>query len=101
MGFRKTKKENLTFEQKMEKEFPEFTDSVNTMNLQKMELELARYTKELQDSEEAKKAAKELETVKTHLYELEKVFGPFKDFKRDVNKKIKYLIKVSRSKGGS
>lgn len=93
----KGKKIPLTFEQKMREEDPEFCDSVDGLSIQQLEARIANYQKDLQDSEEHKANNEALRDAKT---EVEMIAGPYRDVKKAIQKKTRYIISTIRSKGG-
>ena len=92
------RKEKLTFEQKMQQEDPEFTSSVDGLNVAQLEARIANYQKELQDSEEHKAQNQPLKDAQA---ELKQLTGPYSDVRKAVKKKTRYLISTIRSKGGA
>ena len=98
MAKAKIRKTPLTFEQKMEKEDPEFTDSVQSLTTQQLEARIANYQKELQDSEEHKANNTALRDAKR---ELDTIAGPYRDVRKSIQKKTRYIISMIRAKGGT
>lgn len=96
--FQKGPKQKLTFEQKLEKEDSEFTDSVRGLDIPQLEARIAKYQKELQDSEEHKAQNAPLKEAQANVKELS---GGYSDCRKDVKKKTRYLISMIRSKGGA
>jgi hypothetical protein len=87
----------LTFAQKVQKDMPEFVDSVNGLSVQQLETRIATYQKELQDSEEFRGKDEALSRAKAEAKELA---APYNDVAKSVGVKTRYLIELIREKGG-
>ena len=91
------KKEKLTAEQKFAKEFPEFVGEVNSLDVQAMKNRIAGFAKALSESEDCKENDEALQNTKAELKELG---APYREVKKDVAAKTKYLLQQIAAKGG-
>jgi len=87
----------MTPEEKFRKEFPEFVNEVDRLDVQALKNRIAGFAKALSESEEAKQNDEALQTAKAELKELG---APYRDVKKDVASKTKYLLQQIESKGG-
>lgn len=93
----KQKKEPVTFEGKVQKEFPEFTQEVAGLDVQALKNRIATYARELSESEECKENDEALQTAKAELKELG---APYREVKKAVATKTRYLLVLIKEKGG-
>jgi hypothetical protein len=91
------KSQPKTLREKTEKEFPDFVKEVDGLNIQEMEKRISNYAKELEDSEQHKEDNQALKDAHAEVTELA---GPYKDVKKAVKVKTRYLIASIREKGG-
>lgn len=94
----KPRKETLTFEGKVQKEFPEFTDEVARLDVQALKNRIATYARELSESEEAKENDEALKNAQSEVKEMN---APYREVKGAVAKKTRYLLSLIREKGGN
>lgn len=92
------KKEPLTFEGKVQKEFPEFTNEVAGLDVQSLKNRIATYARELSESEEAQENDEALLAAKAEAKELG---APYRDVKKAVATKTRYLLSLIKEKGGN
>ena len=88
----------LTFAQKVEKELPEFTAEVAGLDVQAIKNRIANYAKELEDSEQHKENNQELADAQA---EVTTLAGPYKDVRKAVRMKTRYLLGLMKEKGGN
>ncbi len=93
----KKNKEPVTLAGKVEKEMPEFYTEVVGLGIQDLKNRIATYTKELDESEEHRKANDDLKSAKAEVKELN---GPYNDVKKAVHLKNKFLVSLIKEKGG-
>jgi len=91
------KKEPLTFAAKVQKEFPEFTDEVDRLDVQALKNRIATYASELSESEDHKENNEALKDAQS---EVKLITGPYSDVKKAVAKKTRYLLSLIKDKGG-
>lgn len=88
----------VTFQGKMQKDMPAFTDSCNGLTVQQLDQKIVTLQKELQDSEEHKGKNEDLAKAKAHAKELGATYS---EVRRDVKLKTRYLVELIREKGGA
>lgn len=93
----KGQKQPKTLREKTEKEYPDFVKEVDGLNIQDMEKRISNYAKALEDSEQHKEDNTVLASAHAEVAEL---MGPYKDVKKAVKVKTRYLIQQIREKGG-
>lgn len=92
------RKEPMTFESKVQKEMPEFALEVARLDVQDLKNRIAGYAKELSESEQhmenndALKAAKE---------EAKELGAPYRDVRKAVATKTRYILDLIEEKGGN
>jgi hypothetical protein len=82
----------------VQKQFPEFPEVVDGLSIDELEKKISTYAKESETIEDAKEADEGLQEAKDQVAELS---GPYKDAKKAVRLKIKYLIQLLKDKGGN
>lgn len=87
------KKEKKTFEDK----YPEFHDEVVGLSVDQLNSRLAEQAKALDWSETKKEEDGELEEAQAKASELA---APYRDAKKEIKAKSKYLIRLINEKGG-
>lgn len=75
----------------------EFKEEVDALSIASLEARITRMQKDLDESEEHKKNNSALQKVSSEKSELE---GPYKDVKKSVQVKTKYIIELIKEKGG-
>lgn len=75
----------------------EFMEEVMGLTVAQLEARITTYQKELDESEEHKKNNEALKEAKGEVAVIE---GPYKDVKKAVQVKTKYLIELIKEKGG-
>lgn len=83
--------------EKVQKEFPEFTDTVNSLSVSELNERIATYAKESEAVEKAKEEDEALEDAKGVVQELS---APYKDAKKAIRMKIRYMIALIQDQGG-
>lgn len=91
------RKEKLTFEAKVQKDMPEFTSEVDGLDIQTLKNRIATYARELSESEECKENDDELKSATVELKELG---APYREVKKAVATKTRYLLSRIKEKGG-
>jgi hypothetical protein len=84
--------------EKVEKEYPEFAEEVAALTADQLNNRLATLAKGLEESEDAKESDEELERAKLLASELS---APYRDVKKAVQLKSKYVIGLLRDKGAA
>ena len=97
MAKQRKSKTPLTFTEKVQREFPEFTDSCQGLSVQQLENRIATYQKELQESEDFRAKDEGLARAKAEAKELA---APYNEVAKAVGTKTRYLIELIREKGG-
>lgn len=92
------RKEPPTFADKVRKEMPEFFDSVQSLNVQALKNRIADQAKGLSESEEAKDNDEGLKNAQAELKELN---APYRELKKAVAMKTRYLLSLIEDKGGN
>lgn len=85
-------------QEKVQGEFPEFADEVASLGIDELNTKLASLAKGLEESEQAKESDEELAKTRELATELA---APYKDIKKAVNLKTKYVISLLRDKGAA
>jgi hypothetical protein len=78
--------------------YPDFVGDVDRLPLETLEKRLNTYAKRAEEIEEAKESDEELEKTKELLSELA---APYRDGKKEVRYKSRYLIALIKEKGGA
>ena len=86
-----------SIQEKVQKEFPDFADSVNGLSVAELDKRLNTYAKEAERVEEAKENDEALEHAKDSVSELG---APYRDAKKAIRLKSRYLISLIKEKGG-
>lgn len=87
-----------SIQEKVQAEFPEFAEEIASLGINELNGKLASLAKGLQESEEAKEKDEELERTKLLATELA---APYRDVKKAVGLKTKYVISLLKEKGGA
>ena len=87
-----------TVQEKVQAEFPEFSAEVEPLGIDELNDKLASLAKGLQESEESKERDEELERTRLLASELS---APYRDVKKAVGLKTKYVISLLKEKGGA
>lgn len=82
----------------VQKQFPEFPEVVDGLSVDELEKRLSQYAKEQETVEDAKDADEALQQAKDQVGEYS---APYKDAKKAIRLKMKYLIALIGDKGGS
>jgi hypothetical protein len=80
----------------IEEEYPEFVSEVAALTTDQLNNRLATLAKNLEESETAKEDDEELEEAKATASELG---APYRDMKKAVRAKSKYIIKTLKERG--
>ena len=83
--------------EKVQKEYPEFASEVDSLQLADLEKKISTYAKEEEKVAQAREEDSELNALSEQKAELE---GPYRDAKKAIRLKIKYLIELVKDKGG-
>ncbi len=92
------KKEALTFEAKVQKEMPEFALEVAKLDVQALKNRIATYARELSESEDQKENDDDL---KSAILQAKEMGAPYRDVKKAVATKTRYLLGLIKDKGGN
>lgn len=87
-----------TLLEKVDVEFPGFAEEVLSANVPQLEKRISDMQKALEDSEQHKAQNQDLKDASA---ELENLRGPYKDVKKAVGLKTKFLVSLIREKGGA
>lgn len=90
-------KNKKSVEVQMQEANPEFVTEVAGLSVEQLDSRLAETTKATEAVQDAKDADEELEQVSTHKSELE---APYRDAKKALRLKSRYLIALIKEKGG-
>lgn len=90
-------REKKSLLEKIQDEYPEFTSEVDGLNVQELKNRIANYAKALQESEESRDADEDLKRAKEEAKELG---APYRDIRKAVKLKTRYLISLIVDKGG-
>lgn len=93
----KMKKEKLTFEQKVQKDMPEFTGVVDGLSVDQLEKRLSDIAKATEILEQKKEQDEELAKAKANAAELGAVY---RDGKSANRVKTRYIVGLIKEKGG-
>jgi hypothetical protein len=94
----KAPKQKLSFNEKVQKDMPEFADEVASLSVQDLNNRLATLAKAAEESMQAKEDDEELEEAQTHSRELA---APYRDAAKMIRTKSKYIIGTIKEKGGA
>lgn len=82
---------------KVQKQFPDFVEMVDSMNVEALETRLNIYAKEAQKVKNAQEEDVDLKNAKDLVTELN---APYKDAKKALEMKMGYIITLIGEKGG-
>lgn len=82
----------------IQENYPEFADEVNGLSAEQLNNKLASLAKGLEESENSKEIDEELQRTRALATELA---APYRDVKKAVNVKTKYVISLLRDKGAA
>jgi hypothetical protein len=82
----------------VEELYPDFTSEVGALTVDSLEKRLSSYAKRAEEIEEAKEGDEELERTRELLTELG---APYKDGKKEVRLKSRYIISLIKDRGGN
>lgn len=94
----KKAKKPTTLKEKVQAEYPDFTSVVDTLSLAELEGRLSEHAKFAEQNEDAKEADEEFQSTKALATELG---APYRDAKKAIRMKSRYIIATIRDKGGS
>ncbi|CAM6004874.1 unnamed protein product [Sphagnum balticum] len=94
----KTKKAKKTADEKFQEEYPEFVGEVVGLSVDQLNSRLAEQAKAAEWNETTKEEDEELEEAQKAASELA---APYRDAKKAIRAKSKYLIKLIKEKGGT
>ena len=89
-------KQKKGVKQTVEELYPDFTSEVGALSLDSLEKRLSNYAKRAEEIEEAKESDEELEKTKELLSELA---APYRDGKKEVRLKSRYIISLIKERG--
>lgn len=90
-------RQEKSIKEKVQKEYPEFVEAVDGLSVDALEKKISTYAKELEKSEQHKK---DNEALKNAAYEKSLLEAPYRDVKKAIGLKVKYLIDLIGEKGG-
>ena len=90
-------KQKKTIEERVQADYPEFHSTVATLSVTELEKRLSEYAKHRNQVEESQEADEDLEMAKAQVSELG---APYRDAKKEINMKSKYIINMIKEKGG-
>ncbi len=90
-------KNKVSLEDKIRKDNPEFADEVNRLDVQALDKRLSDLAKGAEDVEDAKEADEGLEQARAQVNELA---APYRDAKKAIRLKMRYIIAIVKEKGG-
>lgn len=86
-----------TVKETVQKDYPEFASEVDSLQLADLEKKISTYAKESEKVAKAREDDTELNDICEQKAFLE---GPYKDAKKAIRLKIRYLIELVKDKGG-
>lgn len=86
-----------TVQEQVHENYPDFANTIEALSVMELEMRLSAYAKENVKVDEAKEADEELARVSALKSEFE---APYKDAKKALKLKSKYIISLIREKGG-
>lgn len=86
------------FRGKVQKDYPEFADEIHSLSSDELNGRLARMAKDLEIVEDEKEADEKLNETRAALAELA---GPYRDSKKAIKLKSKYIIALLKERGES
>jgi hypothetical protein len=92
------RKEPTSFADKVKSEMPEFFDSVQSLDVQTLKNRIAQHARDLSESEECKKNDEALKNAQT---EAKEYAAPYREVKKAIAMKTKYLLSLIDDKGGA
>jgi hypothetical protein len=87
-----------SLKQKVQELYPDFAGDVDSLPVELLEKRLTTYAKRAEEIEEAKENDGELERTRELLSELG---APYRDGRKEVRYKSRYLITLIKERGGS
>lgn len=94
-GFKRAAKKSL--EEKVQADYPEFVEEVQGLSVDQMETRLSNLAKNAEDVSDAKQNDEELKDARSKVSNLD---APYRDAKKAIRMKSRYIIKLIREKGG-
>jgi hypothetical protein len=91
------KKPKKDVRQKAQKQLPDFVEVVDALGVDELEKRLNTLAKQAEEVESAKEADEALEEAKQAVSELG---APYRDAKKDIRLKTRYIIQLIGEKGG-
>lgn len=92
------KKSKKSLKEKVQEEFPEFAAVADALSVAELESKLAEHAKYAEQNEDAKEADEELKNTQSLAKELG---APYRDAKKAIRMKSRYIIATIRDKGGN
>lgn len=86
-----------SLEEKIQEDMPEFAGEVAGLNVDQLNQRLAQLAKDAEANEQAKEDDEELEEAQKHASELG---APYRDAKKAIRLRSRYIIKMIGEKGG-
>ncbi len=86
----------MSVKEKAQKDYPDFTIEVDTLSVEQLEDRIVGMQKALEESEEHKENNKDLKASRAAVLELS---GPYRDIKKAVRLKTKYILELLAEKG--
>lgn len=90
-------KSKVSLEEKLQKENPEFVAEVQGLDVATLNGRLSELAKGAEDVEDAKDADEELEQARAQATELA---APYRDAKKAIRMKMRFIIALIKEKGG-
>jgi hypothetical protein len=90
-------KNKKSLKQTVQQLYPDFASEVDSLPVDALEKRLTSYAKRAEEIEDAKEQDEELEKTRELLSELA---APYRDGKKEVRSKSRYLITLIRERGG-
>lgn len=84
--------------EKVEKEYPDFTAEISSLSANKLEDRIVSMQKALEESEDHKENNEALKAARAEVLELS---GPYRDVKKAVRLKTKYILDLLAEQGKS
>lgn len=91
-------RQKKSLQEKIQAEMPEFVGEVSALSSDQLNGRLAKLAKDAEANEQAKEDDEELEEAHTHASELG---APYRDAKKALRLKTRYIISLLKEKGGA
>lgn len=88
----------MSVKEKVQKEYADFTKEIDSLSVEQLEDRIVGMQKALEESEEHRENNEDLKAARALTLELS---GPYRDIKKAVRLKTKYILELLTEKGGA